>query len=184
MKHAFLRAALGIIAMLAVVPAQAQSQVKDSTTIGGNPGAVQVTNSTGAKAKVPAYVPVDVDGNVISGSGGPSSDAAAGIAPVTTTTDAASSLVACSAACNLYGYVGKATTAGYFLVTNTTSAPSDGTLSAGSLLNCVAYPGSGTVSVAAGTPIRASTGATIIFSTTGCWTKTASASATISVQAK
>lgn len=148
----------------------------------------QSTYPTGAAGvKVAGVVPLTCDTSGLNCrpvAQGPSAAAAAGIVPVVTTSDAASALVVCASACNLYGFTAKSTVAGFFIVLNATSAPADGAVTG--MLTCIAYPTLGAQATfdAGAAPIRAGTGVTIVFSTTGCYTKTASATATISALAK
>jgi hypothetical protein len=94
------------------------------------------------------------------------------------TTVAASSLVLCSAACNLYNStVTSGAVAGYMLVFNAISAPANGVVTPEF---CRAVAANSTVELDFGIlPRRLSTGATIMFSSTGCYSLTASATAAI-----
>lgn len=108
----------------------------------------------------------------------PTTNAGAALTPVVSTS-AESNHVICSGACNLYGWlVTNGATPGYVMVFNATSAPSDGAVTP---TMCVSVPSANSsVSYNNGTlPSRYSTGVTIVFSTTGCFTKTASATAYI-----
>lgn len=107
----------------------------------------------------------------------PNSNVNAGIVPQVTST-VASSLVAKASAGNLYALnVVSGASQGYVMLFNATSAPADGTvtptkvwvLAANSSLNFEFSP-----------PIRLSTGITLVYSTTGPFSKTASATAFIS----
>lgn len=65
--------------------------------------------------------------------------------------------------------------AGYVLVFNATSAPADGAVTP---VACYQLPASQTIGIAfTPFPLAMSTGITAVFSTTGCFTKTASATA-------
>ncbi len=105
--------------------------------------------------------------------------AAAGIGtPMTTTSAAASSLVLKASAANLYRVVvTSGASAGYVMIFNATSAPADGAVTP---VDCRAIAANASLSISyADAPARLTTGATVVFSTTGCFTKTASATAFI-----
>lgn len=93
-------------------------------------------------------------------------------------TTSGSNLVVKAAAGNLYGWrVTAAASAGYVLIFDATSAPADGVVSP---KDCVAVAANATVgSGPLDIPERYTTGITIVFSTTGCFLKTASATAFI-----
>lgn len=112
----------------------------------------------------------------------PSAASAAGVA-VNATTVASGSLVAKASAGNLYGYnVTSGASAGYVLIFNATSAPADGTVTPARCIPLAANTG---IEVdMRGQPTFFSTGITIVFSTTGCFTKTISATAFISADVK
>jgi hypothetical protein len=98
----------------------------------------------------------------------------------TVTTAAASSLALGPGPLNLYGFSGYSTVSGWFLVFNATSAPADGAVTPVDF-----YPYTAAQAFAvdySGAPLRGSTGLTIVFSTTGPYTKTASATASISAK--
>jgi hypothetical protein len=101
------------------------------------------------------------------------------------TTSLAASLVACASACNLYGVsMTTATVSGYMMLFDATSAPADGAVTP---LECVPVLSNGTNGnlgyTPAGTGINLSTGLVVVFSTTGCFTKTSSSTAFIAVRA-
>lgn len=107
----------------------------------------------------------------------PTNSANAAVTPQATTA-VASNLVLCSAACNFYGAaLTTGAVGGYLMVFNATSAPADGAVTP---TICRAIGANSSVEVDYSTsPRRMSTGATAVFSTTGCYTKTASATAAI-----
>lgn len=76
----------------------------------------------------------------------------------------------------LYGFsVTTGATAGYALVYNATSAPVDGAVTP---VACYAVPANTTIGVAyTPLPVTFTTGITIVFSSTGCFTQTSSATA-------
>lgn len=114
----------------------------------------------------------------------PSSASADGI--VSTATSAlASNLVLKSGAGNLYGFVVTSSTGtpGYVMVFNATSAPADGAVTP---VKCYYLPANSSIGVdfRPGPMPYFSTGITAVFSSTGCFTKTASATAFISGEAQ
>lgn len=79
-------------------------------------------------------------------------------------------------------YVTPSTTAGYLMTFNATSAPVDGAVTP---VECIAVPASTTMSFDFGNNAQAyTTGLVAVFSTTGCFTKTASATAFFKAQAQ
>lgn len=112
----------------------------------------------------------------------PSAAATNGLPP-TASAAVASAVVGKASAGNLYGFnVVAGASAGFVLVFNAISAPADGAVTP---VKC--YP----VAANAGLeqnyrslPVAFTTGITVVFSTTGCFSKTASATAFISVDAK
>ena len=107
----------------------------------------------------------------------PSTVAAAGIVPVATTA-VASSLVLKASAGNLYGVNCVAgASAGYLMLFNSTTAPADGAVTPLKVMPIAANAG---MAMSFEIPVRFSTGCTAVFSTTGPFTKTASATAFIS----
>lgn len=108
--------------------------------------------------------------------GTPTPAAANAIAPAVTG-GVAGSLVLKASAGNLYSWrVTSGASAGYVLVFNATSAPADGAVKPA---DCVAVAANSTVDHVATIPERYSTGITLVFSTTGCFVKTLSATAYI-----
>lgn len=106
----------------------------------------------------------------------PSSSSTAGIAPVVSGSAEGTHVLKGSPG-NLYDlYVTTGATPGYLMVFNATTAPGDGAVTPA---DCVAAPASATTSVftLASPPEVFSTGISVAFSSTGCFTKTASATA-------
>ena len=106
----------------------------------------------------------------------PSSSAAVAITPVSSTTAESSHILKGSAG-NLYSvYVTTGATLGYLMAFNATSAPADGAVTP---VDCIPVAANSTASLASnGAPPTAfSIGITVVFSSTGCFTKTASATA-------
>lgn len=111
----------------------------------------------------------------------PSPASITGIVPVKSAAAEASNVFKASAG-NLYAYqVTTGAVAGYVMLFNATSAPADGAVAP---VKCVAVPSGSTVGVSMSPPEYFSTGITAVFSTTGCFTKTASATAMFSGDVK
>lgn len=101
------------------------------------------------------------------------------VAPVASTALEASHVI-CAAACTLYsGQITTGGTAGFLLIFDATSAPSDGAVTP---KKCVTVAANTSVGMAAVTPLSFTTGAVVVFSSTGCFTKTASATAYFSFE--
>lgn len=100
----------------------------------------------------------------------------AGAALVSVATAAvASSLVLKASAGNLYGYnIVAGASAGYLMIFNSTTAPADGAVTP---LRCIPVAANAGIDRAFDIPRRFSTGIVLVFSTTGPYTKTASATA-------
>lgn len=92
-------------------------------------------------------------------------------------------IVGKASAGNLYGYnVVAGASAGFVLITNTTTVPADGAVTP---LKCIPLAANTGIDVnLRGQPVFFSTGISVSFSTTGCFTKTASATAFISIDAR
>lgn len=105
----------------------------------------------------------------------PTSSAAGAITPVVSTTTEGSHVLKAGAG-NFYSLVTTTGAAsGYVMVFNATSAPVDGAVTP---IECVAVAANSTVSIVYSIiPSAFSTGITAVFSTTGCFTKTISATA-------
>jgi hypothetical protein len=111
----------------------------------------------------------------------PSSATSAGITPVVSAAAEASKVFKASAG-NLYAYqVTTGAAAGFVMIFDATSAPADGAVTP---VKCVAVAANSTVGVSMEPPEAFSTGITAVFSTTGCFTKTASATAMFSGDVK
>jgi hypothetical protein len=111
----------------------------------------------------------------------PTSSINQGIA-LSATTVAASSLVLKASAGNLFGVtVNAGASAGYLMIFNATSAPADGTVTPIWSMPVAANAG---LAFSFDIPVYCSTGITAVFSTTGPFTKTASATAFISGMVK
>ena len=106
----------------------------------------------------------------------PTAGSAAGITAIVSTAAEGTHVLKASAG-NLYSaYVTTGATAGYFLVFNATSAPADGAVTP---IHCVQVPANTTMGISFNPgPVEVySTGISLAFSSTGCFTKTASATA-------
>ena len=105
----------------------------------------------------------------------PSSSSSAGITPVVSSAAEGSHVLKASAG-NLYGLSATSgASAGYVMVFNATSAPADGAVTP---IFCYSIPATSSLgSDYSGAPAVFATGITIVFSTTGCFTKTISATA-------
>ena len=131
-------------------------------------------------------ISTDTSGRLILGAGtnaiggvyqAPNATSAAGIAP-SATSALAGSLVLKASAGNLYGLtVTTSTVAGYVMLFNATSAPADGAVTPTKCIYLGAAPSTVAISWRSGPASYYSTGITAVFSTTGCFTKTASATA-------
>ena len=112
----------------------------------------------------------------------PSADTTLAVAPSATSAVAASLVLKASAG-NLYSLnLTTGATAGYVLIFNLTSNPADGAVTPVKCLPVSAN--SGIAWSWRDMPLAMSTGITVVFSTTGCYTKTESATAFISGEAK
>ncbi|WP_397586798.1 hypothetical protein [Sphingobium fuliginis] len=105
----------------------------------------------------------------------PTTDANIAIVPVASTAVESNRVFKASAG-NLYRLsITSGASAGYLMVFNATTAPADGAVTP---LVCRAIAASSTLTISfSDFPARFSTGITAVFSTTGCFTKTASATA-------
>lgn len=111
----------------------------------------------------------------------PSASASASITPVVTSAAAANLVVKASAG-NLYQIeLTSGAAAGYLLVFNSATAPADGTVTP---IYCKSVAATSSIELNFSPPAAFATGITASFSTTGCFTKTASATAFISALAK
>jgi hypothetical protein len=152
-----------------------------STTSGqiGSPIMGAVTSAAPAYTTAQTnLLSLDLAGDLRTGIG-PTATASMGIAPVVTGS-AAANLVLKAGAGNLYSFqVTSGASAGFVLVFDATSAPADGAVTP---KKCYQLAANGTLGASwiPGPPLNFATGITVSFSTTGCFTKTASATAFIS----
>lgn len=112
----------------------------------------------------------------------PSANSAAGVTTVASTAVSGGQVIKASAG-NLYGFnVVSGASAGYVLIFNSTTVPADGAVTP---VRCLPLAANTGLDVnLRGQPTFFSTGISISFSTTGCFTKTASATAFIAADAK
>jgi hypothetical protein len=105
-----------------------------------------------------------------------------GITPVVSATAESSHLIK-AAPGNLYSlYVTTGASAGYVMTFNANTAPADGAVSP---VECVVAPANSTISISfAGPPDIYSLGMVAVFSSTGCFTKTASPTAFFKARAQ
>lgn len=109
----------------------------------------------------------------------PTANAGAAIAETASAAAEASNILKASAG-NLYSItVTTGGTAGYLMVFNATSAPIDGAVTPA---YCAQIPANNTAAFEWSIPARYATGITAVFSSTGCFTKTASATAAFFAQ--
>ena len=105
----------------------------------------------------------------------PQSGAGVSITPVVSASAESNHVLKASAG-NLYRVRVTATVGGYLMLFNATSAPADGAVTPQS---CTNVPANQTVEIDHLIPDRFTTGITAVYSSTGCFTKTASATALI-----
>jgi hypothetical protein len=134
--------------------------------------------STGSGTQFAPCTPSNPLAVTPSGSPTPSAGITPGVAG-----SASSSLVLKAAAGNLYSVYANSTVSGYLMVFNATSAPMNGSTTAGvaanNMVQCVGPSTSPFLSFNPGPPEVYSTGITAAFSSTGCATLTLSATAFI-----
>jgi hypothetical protein len=125
-------------------------------------------------------VPMPVTGTLTPA---PSPSPSSGIAPSAAGSSSSSQVLKASGG-NLYSaYATAGATAGWLMIFNSATAPSNGATTAGTaaggLQDCVQVPANQSISInyAGGPPEVFSTGITLVFSSTGCATLTASATA-------
>lgn len=115
----------------------------------------------------------------------PQSGAANALTPISPSGTLESNHVVCAAACNAYGFqVNTTTAAEWVMLFNATTAPVDGAVTPARWYQ---VPANGTLIVDmtdGGIPIRFTTGWTLVCSTTGPFTKTASALCTFAGEKK
>lgn len=156
-------------------PATAPTSATAATAI-----ALQKAIVNGVTSPIPAGT--NIIGGVFTS---PTSSSSAGITPIVSAALESNHVIKAGPG-NLYSaYITTGAVGGYFLVSNTTTAPS-ASGAAIAPIACVQAPPMQTVSIGGvgGPPIVASTGITLVFSTSGCLTNTASSTAFFSGQAQ
>lgn len=158
------------------------------TVQNGATAATYIQEVGGTDGTLARALSTDTSGRLILGAGtnaiggvyqAPNATSAAGIAP-SATSALAGSLVLKASAGNLYGLtVTTSSVAGYVLLFNASSAPADGAVTPTKCIYLGAAPATVAISWRSGPAAYYSTGITVVFSTTGCFTKTASATAFI-----
>lgn len=113
----------------------------------------------------------------------PSAETLAGITPIVSSALESNHVIKASAGNFYTGYITTGATPGFLLLANSTTAPTAGGAAIAPLA-CVLAPANQTTSISAGPPMVFSTGITMVFSTSGCLTNTASATAFFSGMAK
>lgn len=156
------RAALVLSATLAIAPLAAQVVTLP-----------QVRNAASQYVPSQAVVCIDVTGAATGCSGNASVPLA--------TTSASSSVIRAGAGA-LLGFTGYSSVSGYWLIFDAAAEPANGAVTP---LDCFPYTGGEKFAVDYRvSPISVTTGLTVAFSTTGCFTKTGSATAYISAKVR
>lgn len=171
-----------IFAALLLVPTIAQAQGGAMNGTIGKPASINAVQVAGQD---PSFnlkaLKVDGTGALVTSSSTyavPSSAAANAIAPVAAGFVGAA-YVLCVSACNMYGLnVVAGASAGYVMLFNATSTPADGAVTPVYCMPIAANQGM--EASWRNIPKRMTVGATLVFSTTGCFTKTASGTAFLS----
>jgi hypothetical protein len=123
---------------------------------------------------------VTPDGKLLAAPG-PSSDAGAATLPASSSAVSSGQVIKASAG-NLYSFnVTSGASAGFIMIVNSTTVPSAGAITP---VKCYAIAASSSFDRTFPMPISFSTGIVILFSTTGCFSYTVSATAFISGDAK
>lgn len=104
---------------------------------------------------------------------------ASAVAPVVSSAAEGSHVLKSSAGSLIAFIATSGASAGYVLLFDATSAPADGVVTP---VECLSIPATSTLGFSAPTPVTFATGITIVFSTTGCFSKTISATAFFSAQ--
>jgi hypothetical protein len=161
-------AACGLLLLASLQAASAQSL-----------NLIKVASCGTASYNVP-YLTVDASGTLCT----TAPVSSAGVAPVVSSALESNHVIKASPGVLISGYVTTGAVAGYLLVSDSTTAPSAGGAAIAPIA-CVYAPANATTSIGGqgGPAIIASTGITLVFSTSGCLTNTASATVFLSGQA-
>ena len=171
-----------MFAALLLMPAAALAQGGSMNGTIGKPASISAVQVAGQD---PSFnlkaLKVDAVGALVTTSSSyslPSSAAANAIAP-TTAGVVGAAYVFCVSACNMYGLnVVAGASAGFVMLFNSTSVPADGAVTP---IFCMPLAANAGMEANWRTiPKRMTVGATLVFSTTGCFTKTASGTAFLS----
>lgn len=141
-----------------------------------SPGIITLGTNTAANS-VP--VVLNTTPTIANGSGvvlAPSAETLAALTPIVSTALESNKVIKASAGNFYSGYVTTGAVAGWLLLANSTTAPTAGGAAIAPLA-CVVAPANASTSIGGLTPMRLSTGITLVFSTSGCLTNTASTTA-------
>lgn len=169
-------ALIALFSILAVVSARAQTS-NNPVPPNNNAGAYNASPPTCTDG-LPCWIQTDINGNLKT----TTATASSGLSTIATAA-LASNLVVNAASTKLHSFIVSAdstlwTGTWYVMIFNATSAPADGAVTPA---KCYTLP-IGTTSLGAAwpNPVRFSTGVTIVVSTAGCFSKTATVHAFIS----
>jgi hypothetical protein len=141
-----------------------------------SPGIIALGTNTPANS-VPVVLsttPTIANGSGVVGA--PSSEALAALTPIVSAALESNHVIKASAGNFYSGYVTTGAVSGWLLLANSTTAPTAGGAAIAPLA-CVPAAANATTSIGTNIPMRFSTGITMVFSTSGCLTNTASATA-------
>lgn len=170
-RHLIRFVALAALALCVSAPAFAQATYPTVSGSRVNGVVPLACDTTGANCAPAASLPtIDT----------PSGAAASGLVPSATAALNSAQVVKASAG-TLYGFSANSTVNGFFMLFNATAAPGDGAVTP---VKCYPYVANTPFGAGFYPPLFLSTGITVVFSTTGCFSKTASATAFISGDAK
>lgn len=175
----WMRVTIGNAANQAIVTTPSDSQTNTSSSVGTLGFLMGFNGSTWERrTNVTATSAVAAGTGVTATAIAPNSAAGSALTAVPSTAVETGHVIKASAG-NLYGFeVTSGASAGFIMVFNSTTVPADGAVTP---VKCYVIAANATVAVQfSPTPLRLSTGVTLVFSTTGCFTKTASATAFIS----
>lgn len=164
----------------------AKTDAKSTATDGTSISFMQVMKQISASVQAPALptgAATETSVAAIAASAAiiPTATATNAITPVVSTAAEGSHVLKAGAG-NLYGLsVTTGASAGYVMIFNATSAPADGAVTP---IKCYSVPATSSFGASWNNPAAFSTGITVVFSTTGCFTKTISATAFISGEVK
>ncbi len=158
---------------------------QDTTTVAGSaPGtagsaSANVVTVQGVASMTPIQITQNATPTIANGNGAviaPSTEALAALTPIVSAALESNHVIKAGAGNFYAGYVTTGATGGWLLLANSTTAPTAGGAAIAPIA-CVVAPANASTSIGNLIPIRASTGITLVFSTSGCLTNTASATA-------